>query len=286
MLKKKLHKAGFVITSFLLMAAASGKMDPVSFPVVSHDSLLKKETAYTDHAFDSTGLCICMPELSASQKENAPRVFLAEPARQFVTTHLQENGTYYGKIRQKSGPIFKMIEEIFSANAIPAELRYLAVVESKLDNRIVSSAGASGLWQLMPQAARSFGLRVNGKADERKNNYKSTVAAARCIRYLHNLFDDWLLTVAAYNAGPGRVQTAIKKSGSRDFWKLEKFLPAETRKHVRKFISVHYFFEGHGSLVTMSHEETSRHISAVEAFCGNNLNPDSLSLSRSAPLSR
>lgn len=146
------------------------------------------------------------------------------------------------------------------------ELKYLAVVESKLDSRITSGAGAAGLWQFMPVAAKSFGLRINGKQDDRRNEYKSTVAAAKCLIYLNGIFDDWLLTLAAYNSGPAKVLSAIRKSGSRNYWKLEKWLPAETRKHVKKFISVHYHFEGHGSLVTMTQDEKLAHTIAVDLF--------------------
>ena len=118
----------------------------------------------------------------------------------------------------------------------------------------------------MPATARQFGLKINGKNDERKHSYKSTVAAARCLNYLHGIFDDWLLTLAAYNSGPGTVLSAIKKSGSRNFWVLQKYLPLETRNHVKKFIALHYYFEGHGSLATLTKSETKAHISAVATF--------------------
>ncbi len=267
MLKTKLHKAGFIITSFMLMAAASGNKnitpilttkEPVTKP---GDSLV-----ITKHIFDTSGLCICLPALTEAELETAPRIQLPIEARSFVTTHLRENAFYYDKIKVKSGPVFSMIDQIFNEYQIPVELKYLAVVESKLDSRITSGAGAAGLWQFMPVAAKSFGLRINGKQDDRRNEYKSTVAAAKCLIYLNGLFDDWLLTLAAYNSGPAKVLSAIRKSGSRNYWTLEKWLPAETRKHVKKFISVHYHFEGHGSLVTMTREEKQAHTIAVDLF--------------------
>ncbi len=265
MLKTKLHKAGFIITSFMLMAAASGNNTQPSgdSSVVCTDAIISKHDV---HEFDSTGLCICLPQLSEEELGAAPRIQLNAQAASFASKYIKDGGLFMGKIKTKSSHYFDMIDSVFTKYDIPVEMKYLAVVESRLDNRIISTAGATGLWQFMASPARTFGLKVNGKVDERKNNYKSTVAAAKCIRYLHDMFGDWLLTLAAYNSGPARVKSAMKKSGSRDFWVLQKYLPLETRRHVLKFISTHYFFEGHGSMVTMTKAETEAHINAVEAF--------------------
>jgi membrane-bound lytic murein transglycosylase D len=275
MLKTKLHKAGFIITSFMLMAAASGnKYIPVPGDFAVINKTIIRDSIFTgEHIFDAEGLCVCLPEMNANELNDAPRIQLNEQAADFVQNHLKENGLYYDKIKAKNASKFTLIEDIFQQYNIPVELKYLAVVESKLDNRIVSSAGAAGLWQFMPVAAKSFGLKVSGKNDERKHNYKSTVAAAKCLIYLHNMFDDWLLTLAAYNSGPARVLSAIKKSGSRDFWVLQNYLPVETRKHVKKFISVHYHFEGHGSLATLTKTETKAHTDAVAAFIAKHKEP-------------
>ncbi len=285
MLRTKLHKAGFIITSFLLMAAASGNKDtrvPAAGTPAARISPVDS-TGISLHIFDTAGLCSCLPELTVTEKETAPRIHLQEQARAFVQAHIKENGPYYGKIREKSIPVFSMIDKVFSEYALPPELKYLAVVESKLDNRITSAAGAAGLWQFMPSAARSFGLKISGGNDDRRNNYKSTVAAAKCLVYLHGIFDDWLLTLAAYNSGPAKVLSAIKKSGSRDFWVLQRYLSPETRKHVMKFISVHYYFEGHGSLATLTKAETQEHTRAVSGFLARmqppQNNSDSLQLS-------
>lgn len=280
MLRTKLHKAGFIITSFMLMAAASGnkkitlaeqKLNSVSVPA---DSLV-----ISKHMFDTAGLCICLPDLTAAELDAAPRIRLQEEARVFVQAHLRENAFYYDKIKAKSGPVFSMIDQVFTKYQVPVEMKYLAIVESKLDSRIVSSAGAAGLWQFMPVAAKSFGLRISGKQDDRRNEYKSTVAAAKCLLYLNGIFDDWLLTLAAYNSGPAKVLSAIRKSGSRNYWELEKWLPAETRKHVKKFISVHYHFEGHGSVATMTKPETLAHTNDVALFLNRTKqSPDSVNV--------
>jgi membrane-bound lytic murein transglycosylase D len=92
------------------------------------------------------------------------------------------------------------------------------------------------------------------------------MAASLLLADLFEKYDDWLLVVAAYNSGPGWVDKAIKRSGSHNYWTLQNFLPVETRSHVKKFIAVHYYFEGHGSLVTMTKGETEKHVKAVEEF--------------------
>lgn len=287
MLKTKLHKAGFIITSFMLMAAASGNNNNVVAEIKMLSSVATEDSlSATKHVFDTAGLCICLPELSVAEMENAPRILLQEEARTYVLAHLRENAFYYDKIKAKKQTVLTLIDKVFTEYQLPVEMKYLAVVESKLESRISSNAGAAGLWQFMPVPAKSFGLRINGKQDDRRNDYKSTVAAAKCLLYLQRIFDDWLLTLAAYNSGPGKVQSAIRKSGSRNYWKLEKWLPAETRNHVKKFISVHYHFEGHGSLVTMTKDETVAHTNAVSHFRHKHeKTDDSLNIGAESPVS-
>lgn len=140
-------------------------------------------------------------------------------------------------------PYFTLIENVMSQYNLPKELKYLAVIESGLNTHALSWAGARGPWQLMPETARQFGLEVNRRNDERTDYFRSTHAAAKLLELLYNDYQDWLLVIAAYNGGPGRVNTAIKKSGSNNFWKLQYFLPEESRMHVKKFIATHYIME-------------------------------------------
>jgi membrane-bound lytic murein transglycosylase D len=164
--------------------------------------------------------------------------------RQFVKTYIQENGKNLYKIEQRSSSPFEIIDAVFKEYELPAQLKYLAVVESELNSRAVSRVGAAGPWQLMPATARILGLKVNTRHDERKDYYKSTRAAARYLKDLHVKYGDWLLVFAAYNAGEGTVDAAIKKSRSRNFWKTNRYLPKETREYVKKFIATCYYFEG------------------------------------------
>ena len=268
MLKKKISKALLIPVSFLFMAATSGGKPVIQQnynPIDTCDTILYKPD-FNKHAFDTAGLCVCLPELDSNQLLNALRIQLNKHAGQFVTSYLKKEGFFLNKIKGKSPTYFKIIDAVFNQYDIPVELKYLAVIESKLNNNISSPVGAAGLWQFMPTTARQFGLKVNYKNDERQQSYKSTVAAAKCLIYLHRIFDDWLLTIAAYNSGPGHVLSAIKKSGSRNFWTLQNYLPMETRMHVKKFIALHYYFEGHGSLTTLTKSETKAHINDVTIF--------------------
>ena len=191
----------------------------------------------------------------ASKKSNLPPVPLNRQAATFVSGYLQKNDYALQKIKNRSQPYFKIIEAIFQQHGIPAELKYLAVVESELKRTAVSPVGAAGPWQLMPVTARELGLKITSKNDERKHYYKSTNAAAKYLKRLYTAFDDWLLVIAAYNSGPGTVYKAIRQSGSRNFWKLQHFLPAETRGHVKRFIGTHYYFEADGSETTLTKAE-------------------------------
>jgi len=158
----------------------------------------------------------------------------------FISRYWAENRSHLQAIQMKSPPYFKVIDQIFSKYGIPKELRYLAVIESELNPNAVSRVGAVGLWQLMAGTARLLGLTVNRHRDDRRSVYKSTVAAAKYLSDLYATFHDWILVVAAYNCGPVAVLDAMQKSGSNNFFDLEKYLPSETRSHVMRFLATAY----------------------------------------------
>ncbi len=140
------------------------------------------------------------------------------------------------------------MQNILVSRGIPKQLVYLAVIETHLNPNLVSWAGAAGMWQFIPETGRIYGLQIGGGIDERFDWNKSTYAACGYLHYLYNLYHDWLLVVAAYNGGPGRVNSAIKQSGSRDFWKLQHYLRLESKNHVKKFIATQYIMEGNTSI--------------------------------------
>ena len=197
---------------------------------------------------------------------NSPKILLNKNASPFVKSYLVREEEALRKTKSRSASYFKMIDGVFTKYGLPVELRYLAVVESDLKTNAVSKVGAKGMWQFMPQTARDLGLTVKYKYDERTYAYKSTVAAAKYLKDLYAQFGDWLLVVAAYNCGPAPVYKAIKRSGSKNFWALQYYLPMESRFHVKRFIGTHYYFEGKGSIVTLTKAETLKYLNEVETY--------------------
>jgi membrane-bound lytic murein transglycosylase D len=190
-------------------------------------------------------------------------------AKTFVADYTTKNRKDVMGIKDKGRAYLNMIDNIFTQHGLPTELKYLAIIESRLNSRAVSHVGAVGPWQFMAGTARDYGLVVNAKRDERKDYFKSTHAAARYLTYLYNEFGDWLLVLAAYNGGPGYVYNAIKKSKSRNFWDLQYYLPAESRNHVKRFISTHYILEGQGSITTLTKAEATEQIGSLAGYLLN-----------------
>ncbi len=172
----------------------------------------------------------------------------------FIQDYMKAHGSYLTKMKGWGQPYFNLIESILNQYGLPRELKYIAVIESNLSTAATSHVGAGGPWQFMPYTARDYGLVVNGYYDERRDYFKSTHAASRYLLSLYKQFHDWLLVMAAYNGGPGRVYSAIKKSGSRNFWNLQYHLPAESRTYVKRFIATHYIMEGSGGVTTVSNQ--------------------------------
>ncbi len=164
-------------------------------------------------------------------------------AESYMQEYLRKYGRGLVNMKTWCMPYFNLIDNILTQYGLPKELKYLAVIESSLKPSCTSWVGAAGPWQFMPYTARDYGLVMNASIDERRDYFKSTHAAARYLLQLYKQTKDWLLVIAAYNCGSGRVFSAIKKSGSRNFWDLQYFLPEESRNHVKKYIATHYIME-------------------------------------------
>lgn len=149
---------------------------------------------------------------------------------------------WYGKIIGLSSFYFPLFESKLEQYGMPKELKYLAVVESALNPRAGSWAGAKGLWQFMPATGSEMGLRNNDYVNVFYDSVANTDASVRYLKSLYKQLGDWNLAISAYNCGAGNVRKAIKKAGSRNYWKVRPFLPAETRAYVPSFIAVNYLF--------------------------------------------
>lgn len=155
---------------------------------------------------------------------------------------------YAGKLRRSVSmmlgaqnfymPIFEQALETYQ---VPLELKYLPVIESALNPKAVSRVGATGLWQFMLATGKQYGLKVNTLVDERRDPDKASYAAARYLRDLYRIFNDWTLVIAAYNAGPDNINKAIHRAGGvKDYWHIYPYLPKETRGYVPAFIAANY----------------------------------------------
>ncbi|MBN1250808.1 MAG: transglycosylase SLT domain-containing protein [Bacteroidales bacterium] len=150
---------------------------------------------------------------------------------------------------------FPIFEQILDQYELPLELKYLPIIESALNPRAVSRAGATGLWQFMFGTGRMYQLEINSFVDERRDPVKSSYAAAKFLSHLYGVYKDWTLVIAAYNCGPGNVNKAIRRAnGKRDYWDIYPYLPRETRGYVPAFIGAAYmmnYYEEHN--ITPTH---------------------------------
>jgi membrane-bound lytic murein transglycosylase D len=167
----------------------------------------------------------------------------------------------------RSALYFDMYKEKMSEYGIPVELRFLSVIESGLRPQIKSRAGALGLWQFMYKTGLYFGLDENSYIDERMDPEKSTDAACRYLKQLYGIYGDWNLALAAYNAGPGNVNKAIRKSGDKKtYWEVRPYLPSETQGYVPNFIAAAYMMTYHAehNIIPM---EAKIHNAQLDTMC-------------------
>lgn len=165
--------------------------------------------------------------------------------RGYLRRYLVNDRKLSAAIMGRTLQYFPLFEKYLRAYGLPDELKYLPIVESALQLSATSRVGAVGLWQFMPETGRAFGLEINDYVDERMDPVKSTRAAMEYLKSLHDRFQNWELALSAYNAGAGRVRRAIRRSGSRKFWTLRKYLPRETRNYVPAFIAATYLANYH-----------------------------------------
>ena len=161
-----------------------------------------------------------------------------------IKHYLKTRRTSMSRLMALSDYFFPMFEEEFDKYDLPLEIKYLAVVESALNPSAKSRVGAKGLWQFMFTTGKIYGLEVSSYVDERSDPAMATAAAAKYLKSLYKIFDDWDLALAAYNSGPGNVSKAIRRSGGEtNYWKIRNKLPRETAGYVPAFLATMYIFE-------------------------------------------
>lgn len=164
-----------------------------------------------------------------------------EAVRKFIDLYAISLRTKVSYLLAATNFYIPMFEEVLDLYNLPLELKYLPIIESALNPNAISRQGAAGLWQFMLSTGKLYDLKTNSLLDERQDPIKSTWAAARYLKDLYDIYQDWNLVLAAYNAGPGTINKAIKRSGgATDYWELYPYLPKETRGYVPAFIAANY----------------------------------------------
>ena len=161
--------------------------------------------------------------------------------KQYINVYTKQRRQQMSRMMGLAAYYFPVFEEVLDQFNLPLELKYLALVESALNPKAKSRAGATGLWQFMYNTGKEYNLKVSSYVDERMDPYRATVAACEFFEKSYSVYADWSLVLASYNSGRGNVNKAIRRSGGkRNYWQIRRFLPKETRSYVPAFIAVCY----------------------------------------------
>ncbi len=163
----------------------------------------------------------------------------------YLKGYLQRNRPKSERILGRILKYFPLFEKYLKEHNMPNDLKYLSVVESALVPTAVSRVGATGLWQFMPATGEQYDLKITRYVDDRMDPHKSTDAAMIHLQKQYKRFGKWELALAAYNSGGGRVNRAIRHSRSKNFWRLQRYLPRETRNYVPAFIAAMYMINNY-----------------------------------------
>ncbi len=200
---------------------------------------------------------------------------------QHIRYFMGYGNAYFNQIHERMKLYFPIFESILDKNGLPTELKYISVIESNLNPSAVSWCGATGLWQFMPNTGKLMGMRIGFPCDDRKSILSSTQKACEYFTNSQSIFNNWLLSIASYNCGPGNVQKAIKRSGGKtDFWEILPFLPKETQNYVPKFIAVAYvlnftekgnneFFNKQTTILAPTKIDSTLHLGKVSEYLGS-----------------
>lgn len=199
---------------------------------------------YSDDIYDELTTEVLKERLEALNQKT-PFVIEYNPVlEKVIKSFLKNRKRSFERLIGLSEYYFPLFEEKLAHYNIPLEVKYLAIVESALNPEARSRVGATGLWQFMYATGKQYNLEVNSFIDERSDPVKSSEAAANFLSDLYNIFGDWDLALASYNAGPGNVAKAIRRSqGQKNYWNIRPNLPKETQNYLPAFYATMYVFE-------------------------------------------
>ena len=220
--------------------------------VASFDSLLLSNLSFSDALFsyDSAIEASTPPIFSDSVYEariqhldTKTPIDLVYNAyvKQYINVYTNQRRQQMSRMMGLAAYYFPVFEEVLDQFDLPLELKYLAIVESALNPKAKSWAGATGLWQFMYNTGKEHNLKVSSYVDERMDPFRATIAACEFFKKSYSVYGDWSLVLASYNSGRGNVNKAIRRSGGKkNYWQIRRFLPKETRSYVPAFIAVCY----------------------------------------------
>ena len=210
-----------------------------------YDSIIKALNYEPDHIPQFTDEQYC--EHIKKLNETTPFKFECNQATlSTIKFFVKSRRSFARIILGRSNLYFDMFEEKLSEYGLPLELKFLPVIESGLRPQVKSHAGALGLWQFMYRTGLYFGLKENSYLDERMDPVLATDAACRYLKQLYGIYGEWNLALAAYNAGPGNVNHAIRRSGNKTtYWEVRPYLPSETQAYVPNFLAAAYLLTFH-----------------------------------------
>ena len=182
--------------------------------------------------------------LERLNKKTPIELYFTPSVEKTIKRYLKTRVNFYKKNIEKINFYLPLFEEQLQNRKIPLEIKYLPIIESRLDPSAVSKVGATGLWQFMFYTALENELTMNSYVDERMDPLKSTIAATLYLEKLYNIHNDWNLVLASYNAGPRTISRAKRKSGGyANYWNMRPFLPSETANYIPSFIATMYILE-------------------------------------------
>ncbi len=210
-------------------------------PIVNNDGFKKKLFFFSEDSIPQYSDAIYESRLAKLDAESPFDLIYNSHVKNFIDLYAIKKRDLTSKALALSQLYYPLFEEILDKCKLPLELKHLAVVESALNPVARSRCGATGLWQFMYGTGKLYGLKVTSYIDERSDTYKATMAAAQYLSNLYDIFKDWQMVLAAYNAGPGTITRAIRRSGGkRTYWGIRPYLPRETQSYVPAFIAVNY----------------------------------------------